>query len=99
MKLLGSASTNPFRAGKTNKDNRCATKETVSIVIVRFFVIRMAILSYFHWQNPGYLQRKRCATKETVSIFIVRFFVIRMAILSYFHRQTLVTCKGNFSAT
>ena len=45
-------------ARETNKSHRVAGKKNASIVIIRykFFLIRMAILSYFHRQNPGYLQ-------------------------------------------
>ena len=67
------------RAGKTNKGHLFATKKKVSIVVIqfladKFFLIRMAILSNFHKQNPGYLQGRLLCNMIWHVKFVFIFF-------------------------
>ena len=84
--MLNSSETQ--RAGKTNKGHCFAAKKNVfncrnTILADAFFLIRMAILNNFHWQNHGYLQGRLLCNMIWHGKFVFVFFSGRVELLKY----------------
>ena len=75
-------------AGKKNIGHHAATKKNCffcrkMILADTFFLIHLAILSYLHRQNPGYLKGRLLRNMIWHGKFVFNFFRGRVELLKY----------------